>query len=300
MKISILGTGRMGSAMAEHLLDLGHSLTVWNRTQSKAQKLLDIGANWADTPTQATANSDVVISVLTDAHAIEQAYAGQAGVLSGNILGKLFIDMSTVRPVTTIALAKKLKHAQAHFVECPVGGTVGPARDGKLLGLAGASKEDFDMAKPLLDQLCRRVEHVGEVGSGASMKLAINLPLMVYWQALAEALALAAPSGLSPEKLMNIMSDTSGAPAILKVRSSAIVSALNGEDLGPAHFNIDSIRKDLRTMIEEASALGYSLPTAQSTMASFDQASASGLGQSDGIQLAAWWLKQSNKSQTGS
>jgi 3-hydroxyisobutyrate dehydrogenase len=291
MKITILGTGRMGSAMAERLLDQGHTLTVWNRTPGKAQKLLDRGARWADTPALAVADSEVVLSVLTDAKAIDQAYSGPSGALSVSVAGKLFIDMSTVRPVTPKELGAKLKQANAHFVECPVGGTVGPARDGKLLGLAGGSDEDFALAKSLLDQLCRRVEHVGAVGAGASVKLAINLPLLVYWQALGEALSLAAPAGLSPEKLMDILSDTSGTPAILKMRTPAIVSALHGEDLGPAHFNIDSIRKDLRTMVEEASALGYAVPTVQSALGSFDQASSAGLGQADGTQLAAWWLK---------
>jgi 3-hydroxyisobutyrate dehydrogenase len=296
MKIAILGTGRMGSAMAGRLLDQGHTLTVWNRTAGKSQELLTRGAHWADTPAQAISDSEVVLSVLTDANAIEQAYTGPSGVLSGAVTGKLFIDMSTVRPVTQKELGAKLKQAKAQFVECPVGGTVGPARDGKLLGLAGGSDEDFARAKPLLEQLCRRVEHVGAVGAGASVKLAINLPLLVYWQALGEALALAAPAGLSPEKLLDILSDTSGTPAILKMRAPAIVSALHGEDLGLAHFNIDSIRKDLRTMVEEASELGYNLPTVQSALGAFDQASSSGLGQSDGTQLAAWWLKHAKTS----
>lgn len=290
MKIAILGTGRMGSAMAERLLDQGHTLTVWNRTPGKSQTLLARGALWADTPAQAVADSEVVLSVLTDANAIAQAYMSPGGVLSGAVAGKLFIDMSTVRPATQRELGAKLKAADAQFVECPVGGTVGPARDGKLFGLAGGSDEDFARAQPLLAQLCRRVEHVGAVGAGASVKLAINLPLLVYWQALGEALALAAPAGLSPEKLLDILSDTSGAPTILKMRAPAIVSAMRGEDLGPAHFNIDSIRKDLRTMVEEAGSLGYALPTVQSALGAFDQASAHGLGQGDGTQLAAWWL----------
>ena len=296
MKITLLGTGRMGSAMAERLLDQGHTLTVWNRTAGKSQVLLARGAHWADTPAQALCDSEAVLSVLTDSKAIEQAYTGPAGVLSGAVSGKLFIDMSTVRPVTQKELGAKLKQAQAQFVECPVGGTVGPARNGKLLGLAGGSDEDFARAKPLLEQLCRRVEHVGAVGAGASVKLAINLPLLVYWQALGEALALAAPSGLSPERLMDILSDTSGAPAILKLRAPAVVSALHGEDLGSAHFNIDSIRKDLRAMVEEAGALGYTLPTVQSALGDFDQASAHGLGESDGTQLAAWWLTHAKRS----
>jgi 3-hydroxyisobutyrate dehydrogenase len=295
MNIAILGIGRMGGAIAERLLDQGHTVTVWNRTPAKADKLVARGAKLASTPAQAVAPSDVVLSVLTDAKAIEQTYAGAGGVLSGNIQGKLFIDMSTVRPLTQIELAARLKAAHAAFVECPVGGTMGPARDGKLLGLAGGSAPDFARAKPVLEQLCRRLEHVGDVGAGASLKLAINLPLLVYWQALGEALALAAPSGLSPERLMDILADTSGAPAILKLRAPAIVSALQGKEMGPAHFNIDSIRKDLRTMVEEAQTLGYTLPTAQAALSSFNQAAADGLGQGDGTQLAAWWLSHAKQ-----
>jgi len=295
MNIAILGIGRMGGAIAERLLDQGHTLSVWNRTMDKAQKLVARGVHLAATPAQAVATGDIVISVLTDAKAIDQTYAGAGGVLSGNIQGKLFIDMSTVRPQTQIELATKLRAAQAAFVECPVGGTVGPARDGKLLGLAGGSAADFARAQPVLQQLCRRLEHVGDVGAGASLKLAINLPLLVYWQALGEALALAAPSGLGPERLMDILADTSGAPSILKLRAPAIVSALQGKDMGPAHFNIDSIRKDLRTMVEEAQTLGYTLPTAQAALTSFNQAAGDGLGQGDGTQLAAWWLSHAKQ-----
>jgi 3-hydroxyisobutyrate dehydrogenase len=291
MKITILGTGRMGGAMAERLIDQGHSLMVWNRSSAKAQALVSKGATTSASPANAVDGAEVVISVLTDAQAIQSTYDSPEGVLKAQIKGKLFIDMSTVRPQTVIDLGAKLKAAGAAFIECPVGGTVGPAREGKLLGLAGGSSADFERAKPLLNQLCRRVEHVGELGSGASMKLAINLPLLVYWQALGEALALAQKSGLSPEKIMDIMSDTSGTPTIIKLRASAVISALNGDTGAPAHFNIDSIRKDLRTMTEEASAIGYALPATQAALSAFNDASQAGLGDLDGTQLPAWWLK---------
>jgi 3-hydroxyisobutyrate dehydrogenase len=292
MNITILGTGRMGGAIGERLIDQGHTLVLWNRSADKTLALTKRGATLASSPALAVEKADVVISVLTDARAIESTYSSPKGVLSAQIKGKLFIDMSTVRPQTGIDLGAQLKAAGAAFIECPVGGTVGPARDGKLLGLAGGSTEDFERAKPLLDQLCRRVEHVGELGSGASMKLAINLPLLVYWQALGEALALAERSGLSPEKMIDILSDTSGTPAIMKMRAPAVVSALKGEPSTPAHFNIDSIRKDLRTMIEEGTNLGFELPAAQAALGAFNKASDAGLGELDGTQLAAWWIRQ--------
>jgi 3-hydroxyisobutyrate dehydrogenase len=233
--------------------------------------------------------------MLTDAAAIENTYAGVNGALTGDVKGKLFVDMSTVRPETSIHLNGQVVAVGAALLECPVGGTVGPAKQGQLFGFVGGEVVDFLRAKPLLEQLCRRVEHVGAIGAGASMKLAVNLPLLVYWQALGEAILMAKPAGLSAERLMDILADTPGAPGVIKFRGSAVVASLNGIDQGPAHFNIDSIRKDLRAMMAEAKAMGYELPAASATMGVFEQAAAAGLGDGDGTQLAAWWIASSGK-----
>jgi len=120
--------------------------------------------------------------------------------------------MSTVRPETERALAGKIRAKGAAMIECPVGGTIGPAKDGKLFGFVGGEAPDVARARPLLEQMCRRIEHVGPVGAGASMKLAINLPLLVFWQAFGEALALVRPLGLDAARLVDIFSDTSAVP----------------------------------------------------------------------------------------
>jgi len=203
--------------------------------------------------------------------------------------------MSTVRPETEKRLAEKVKARGAAFVECPVGGTVGPAKEGKLFGFAGGEAADVARARPLLDQLCRRVEHVGPVGAGAAMKLAINLPLLVFWQAFGEALSLCEPLGLDPARLMDIFADTSGGPNVLKVRGPAVAAALAGKDPGGATFNVDSIRKDLRTMLEEARALGRELPVTQRTLECFDRAARDGLGAADAAMLPASWLRSQAK-----
>jgi 3-hydroxyisobutyrate dehydrogenase len=197
--------------------------------------------------------------------------------------------MSTVQPETEIALAEKVRAKGAIFVECPVGGTVGPAREGKLLGVAGGTAEDFARAKPLLAQLCRRVEHVGPVGAGSSMKLALNLPLMIYYQALGESYVLCRHLGLDPKWLMEFLSDTSGAPNILKVRGAKIAAALAGGDAGPPAFDVDSIRKDLATMAAEGKTRGATLPLVEQTLAIFDQAIKDGWGKRDGASLPAYW-----------
>jgi 3-hydroxyisobutyrate dehydrogenase len=290
MQIGIAGLGRMGAAMGLRLREVGHELTVWNRSASKLKPLTDAGAAAAGSPKDVVARSEAVITMLTDAAAIAAVYDGPSGLLAGDVKGKLFIDMSTVRPEAAKALAAKVKAKGAAFVECPVGGTVGPARTGKLLGLAGGDAQDFARAKPILEQLCRRLEHVGPVGAGASMKLAINLPLLVFWRAWAEALSLCKHLGGDPAWLVDLFADTSGGPNALKARGPALVAALGGQDPGPTTFDVDSIRKDLRTMIEEAKALGVELPVVARALESYDAASRDGLGGKDVAVLLGYWL----------
>lgn len=288
MNIGLVGIGRMGAAIAARLRGVGHEVTAWNRSSAKAEALAPLGVTVAATPGVLAGSSDVIVSILADADAIEAAYAGPGGILAAPLAGKLVVEMSTVRPQTQRALAERVIERGAAYVECPVGGTVGPAKEGKLFGFAGASESDFARAKPLLEQMCRRVEHVGPVGSGANMKLAINLPLLVYYQALGEALVLAKPLGIDPARLVDIIADTSGAPTMLKNRGASFVTQLSGGEVPPT-FDVDLIRKDLRTMIAEARSLGVDLPVAATALACYDEASKAGLGAKDATRLAIQW-----------
>ena len=295
MKIGIVGTGRMGAAMASRLMSLGHEVTVWNRTADKTKPLAAAGAKVAATPAAVARDAELVISILTNSEAIAAAYEGPDGLLSGDVKGRLFVEMSTVRPDAQRALAAKVQARGAALVDCPVGGTTGPARDGKLLGFVGGDPADVARAKPVLDQLCRRVEHVGPVGSGASMKLAINLPLLVYWQALGEALLLCRPLGIDPARMMDIFADTSGGPNVLKVRAASVAAELGGGYTGPVTFDVDSIRKDLATMIAEAKALGSRLPVAERALECFDEVSRAGLGSGDSVVLPVYFARHGKK-----
>ena len=292
MRIGIAGLGRMGGAIGLRLLEVDHQVVVWNRSMEKCQPLVAAGATLARSPSELAAQVETVITIVTNAEALAAVYDGPTGVLAQPITGKLVIDMSTVQPADSRALAAKVQAGGGTFVECPVGGTTAPARQGKLLGLVGASAADLARARPLLDQLCRRVEHVGPVGAGASIKLAINLPLLVAYQALGEAFLLCRHLGLDNTALMELFSDTSGGPNILKVRGPAIAAALSGAEPGPPAFDVDSIRKDLRTMIAEAKLHGTTLPLVEKTLAIFDDASRDGWGGRDGSWLPAYWPKR--------
>jgi 3-hydroxyisobutyrate dehydrogenase len=288
MKIGIAGIGRMGAAIAARLSSVGHEMMVWNRNADKARAT---GLKVAETPQALAAGCEAVISILTDARAVESVY-GQ--LLSGNVSGKLFIEMSTVRPAAAKKISDMVKGKGAGFVECPVGGTIGPAKEGKLFGFAGADKADFDRAKPVLDQMCRRVEHLGPAGAGASMKLAINLPLLVYWQALGEALSLIKNLQLDPARVMDILGDTSGAPRMLQNRGPAIAAALTGKE-GAVSVNIDTMKKDLSEMVEEARLLGWSTPVTEGALRGFASASSAGLGDKDCVQLPVYWSAKPKK-----
>ena len=292
MKIRIAGTGRMGEAIGFRLMDLGHELAVWNRTVDKTKALAGAGAKVVASPMALASAVDVVITILTDDKAIDALYQGKQGLLFGNVTGKLFIEMSTVRPEVEIALGAKVKQTGAALVECPVGGTTGPAREGKLFGFAGAADADMARARPLLESLCRRLEHVGPVGAGSRMKLAINLPLFVYWQALGEALLLCRPLNLEPERLLSIFADSSGGANVLKVRSSMIAAQLAGKDPGPVNFAVELVCKDLKTMIAEAKSLGGTLPAAATALKCFEEAARSGLAAKDQSVLPANWAKR--------
>ncbi|HYY36441.1 MAG TPA: NAD(P)-dependent oxidoreductase, partial [Xanthobacteraceae bacterium] len=218
MQIGIGGIGKMGAAIAQRLIEVGHTVTVWNRSAEKVKPVAAAGAAVATTPAELASSSEAVITILTDAAAIDSVYTGPSGLLAPGVHGKLFIEMSTVRPQTEVALAGKVRAKSAALVECPVGGSTGPARQGKLIGLMGAEPADAARARPILEQLCRRLEHCGPIGAGSVMKLTINMPLMIYWQALGEALALCRSLGLDPARIMDLLADTSGGPNVLKVR----------------------------------------------------------------------------------
>lgn len=290
MKLGVAGIGKMGAAVAARLIEVGHEVAVWNRTPEKAKAVA--GANIAASPAQLAQKSEAVLSILTDAAALDAVYNGRSGLLDGNVAGKLFIDMSTVLPATETALARAVRAKGAAFVECPVGGSTGPARQGKLIGLMGAEPADAARARPILEQLCRRLEHAGPVGSGAVLKFTVNLPLMVYWQALGEALALTRSLTIDPERLMDLLSDTSGAANVLKVRAPGIAGMLKGGAGGPVTFDVDGGIKDMQSMLAEAKSRGIELPLVERTLACYQETKQHRSGNAEISAVSVYWANR--------
>ena len=299
MKIGIVGTGRMGTAIARRLLELGHEVQVWNRTADNAQEARDAGAKWTPTLGELVNDSEVVISFLFDNAAVERVYLGTNGLLTGRVEGRLFIDMSTVSPGTHERIAPEMTSRNGSFIECPVSGSIPTARSGALVGFAGGDAAVFARAQPLLWQLCRRVEHVGPLGAGARMKLAANLLLAVFWQALGESLLLVDPSAMDTARTIDLLADSNIGAAVLRTRASQIVAALHGDTSGAAAFDVDTMRKDLRYMAQEATARGSSLPVANRTLECFDRASREGSGGVDSVAYPADWIAQQRRMANG-
>jgi 3-hydroxyisobutyrate dehydrogenase len=224
---------------------------------------------------------DVIILSLTDAGA-SNAVLGH--LISAGLAGRLVIEMSTLLPEEVDALAAKAAAAGADFVHCPVGGTVAPALKGQLLGFAGGTSAAVERALPVLTQLCRRVEHLGTPGAAARMKLAVNLPLAIYWQTLGESLALLRGAGVPHDMAISLIADSSAGPTVLKNRAQVVVDTLAGTDQ-PGTFDIAGLTKDLRLALALAHAEGADLPLAQAASARYSAALDAGLARFDGASL---------------
>lgn len=291
MHVGIAGLGRMGGNIALRLRETGNEVTVWNRSTDKLKPALDAGCKAVGSAKAVAEAAEATITILTNKDSIKDVYEGPNGILSGNIAGKLIIEMSTVQPQTEIELAAKVRAKGAIFLECPVGGTTGPARQGKLLGVAGGSKADFERAKPLLDQLCRRADLVGDVGAGSAMKLALNLPLLVYYQVLGEACTITERFGIDKKWMMEFLSETSGGPNVLKNRGPAIAGVFEGKDPGPVTIDINGMLKDLKTMAAEAAVSGAKLPVTEAAIQIYEQAATEGWGPKDVVYAPSYWAK---------
>lgn len=283
--IGIVGLGKMGYAIAQRLLAEGESLTVWNRSSGKAHGL--DGAAIAGTPHELVTGCEVIISVLANDAATQSVYFGENGLLSDTLNGKVIVEMCTMAPVRAAELEAAVVEKQGLFLECPVGGTIGPALEGQLLGLAGGTNDAFSKAKPVLQLLTRRLEHFGPVGTGAAMKLAVNLPLMVYWSALGEALQIARSHNVDPSIALDVLADSSGAIGVATKRVPPIREMIVNGEPGNANFSLESAIKDMQLMVSEIDANGMNEQVIAAALKSYKKAEQAGFTGLDCSLVAA-------------
>lgn len=281
MRVGLVGLGRMGSALVPHLVRGCTSVTVWNRSAGKREAAAATGAHVAQNLAQVVEASDIILSILFNDAAVNGVYLSTNGLLARQCSGRTFVEMSTIKPSTVRELARVAKARGAALVDAPVSGTVGPAREGKLLVLAGGEATDVSRVTPVLSLFSRKIFHLGPSGSGASMKLALQLPLYVYWQALGEALSIGKASGLNLADMIALIAESPAAIGMLGTK----VPVLLDQDPQTA-FALSAALKDLKLIEDTGRNLGVPVPCAAAAVGTYDAATAQGWGDKDVARLA--------------
>jgi len=254
--LGFVGLGVMGGQMVSRLLAKGHTVTGYNRTRKKAQWLIDKGMRWADSPRAVTAAADVVFAMVTNAAALEAVVDGPDGLLSALSPGKTFVDMSTVSPAVSRALAAKVRAIGADMVDAPVSGSVVTLQEGKLSVMVGGRKETFDRLKPLLEDIGPKVTHVGDNGLALSMKIATNLSLAVQMLAFSEGVLLAEKSGIRRETAVDVLTHSAIASPMIQYRGPFVL-----QQPDEAWFDVNMMQKDLLLALEMGRQLDVPLPS---------------------------------------
>ncbi|MDA9170771.1 NAD(P)-dependent oxidoreductase [Alphaproteobacteria bacterium] len=291
-KIGVCGTGKMGSEIIKRLLECGQEVSVWNRTQSKANLLIDHGASVSTSISDLIRDSEVILIIMGSDAALDFVYKNENGLKNNHLSSKIIIELSTTSVQKIISLEKIINDLNGKFIECPVGGSTKPARDGNLLGLVGGNEKIFHEVEYILKMICRRYEYLGEVGKGASMKLAINLPLMVYWQSLGEAMSIAINSGINFDQALDIMMDSSGSAKVAHLKAKPIMQAMKEETNLTSTFNVSSSLKDMKLMIDEGTKNNIDLRVINSAMSYVQEAVDNGWSDFDASLLSVYISKQ--------
>jgi 3-hydroxyisobutyrate dehydrogenase-like beta-hydroxyacid dehydrogenase len=254
--LGFVGLGVMGSEMALRLLAKGHVVTGYNRTRSKAARLIDAGMKWAGSPREVATASDFIFSMVTNSSALEMIVEGPDGIIVGLSSGKVLIDMSTVSPEFSRSVATKVRTKGADMVDAPVSGSVITLQEGKLAVMVGGRKDAFDRILPLLLDIGPKVTYVGDNGLALVMKIAANLSLAVQMLAFSEGVLLAEKSGISREVAVEVLTNSAIASPMVKYRGPFVLR-LPAE----AWFNVNMMQKDMLLALDLGRALDVPMPT---------------------------------------
>jgi len=281
--VAIVGTGRMGSAMARALTLAGHDVVVQNRSPERAATLAtEIGAQSMTTPAEAAAAADVTITMLADDAAVRTVFDGPDGLVAGAHPGAVLVDMSTVLPDTIRSVAEAVRATGAGILDAPVSGSVGLAETGGLTVMVGGDAADLDRARPALESLAKMIFHVGPLGAGAVMKLAVNTVIFGLNGALAEGLVLAEAAGVDRSLAYDVLAASAvGAPFVAYKRAAFLEP-----DDTPVAFALELAAKDLRLISAMADSVGQPLPQTGTNLELIRSAAAGGRADRDFATVA--------------
>src|SRR5215467_6636016 len=254
--LGFVGLGVMGGNMVARLLERGHTVTGYNRTRAKGQWLIERGMKWADSPRAVAEAVDVVFTMVTNSAALAAVIDGPEGVLAGLSAGKLHVDMSTVGPEVSRAMAAKVREKGADMVDAPVSGSVITLQQGKLSVMVGGRRETFERLKPILQDVGPKVTYVGDNGVALCMKIALNLQLAVQMMAFSEGVLLAEKSGIAREVAVDVMVHSAIASPMIQYRGPFVLKQPE-----EAWFDVNMMQKDMLLALEMGRQLDVPLPT---------------------------------------
>ena len=259
MKVGFIGLGDMGRGIVPRLLAGGHSVTGWNRTRSKAEPLLKLGMRWADSPREVAAQSEVVFSIVTDAAAVQSVALGAGGVIAGLKKGDVYLDMSTIAPDASRAIAAEFAKAGLAMLDAPISGSTVTLAEGKASIMVGGDRSAFERVQAVLLAIGPKVTHIGGNGLAVQLKLAINLVLMVEVIAFGEGVALAEKGGVAREVAVDAMLKSVVASPVLGYRGPFI---LEGKMPAVPLADVTLQQKDMTLVLELGRKMGVPVPLA--------------------------------------
>jgi 3-hydroxyisobutyrate dehydrogenase-like beta-hydroxyacid dehydrogenase len=282
MEIGFAGLGAMGAGVAARLLDAGHDVSVWNRTREKAEPLLEQGAAWAETPRALAERSEVVFTMLTAARAVEAVCEGPDGLLAGLGEGKVYLDLSTIAPDESRAIAARVAGTGAVMLDAPVSGSVATLEAGQMSVMVGGDRGAFERVRPVLDAIGPKVTYLGPNGSALLMKMAINVSLVVQGMSFCESIAMAEKAGIDREAAVDALLKSVVASPMLAYRGPMI---LEGRMPATPFADVALQQKDQQLGLRLARELGTPLPFAALADQFLTACTAAGLGDKEWIAV---------------
>ena len=279
-KIGFIGLGNMGHPMAKNLEKAGFELAVFNRTIEKAEDFKE-RSTVCNTVSEVVKNSDVIFTMLTNDTAVK---AVNEEILSKDITGKLFVDMSTISPEATNEISSAVKIKEAGFIDAPVAGSTKPAADGTLIIMVGGEEKDLVRAEPYLQKLGKTIKHLGENGKGIAAKLSVNYFISTIYQGLAETILFSDKLGIERKDMLEIINESASGSGATKVKTPLLIE----DNYDPA-FALDLMLKDILL----AKNAGADFPLSKTLIETYQSAHDEGFGKEDVIGIIQFLSKKS-------
>ena len=275
-KIGLVGIGILGEAVGLHLLESGHSITAYNRTKSKTSNLEKNGAIIVGTPKNVAESSELVITCVKDADAVEQILFSQNGIVAGKHDDLTVAEMSTINPSSAIQNSKRLGEEGINSLEIPVMGGPNVAIHGQLVLMASGDMDVFDKYKEVFDTIANKTFFLGKSGSAHSIKIAMNLQISLLALALSEGITLTRKAGFDPEKFLEILNSTYFKTGMSENKAHKMIK----NEFEPT-FTLKNLKKDLDIITETAKEFGAVLPMAERANEIYAKAVKAGFGEID-------------------